>query len=205
MSTIEAPLVRRVQVADLKPYFNNPRRIPDEAITAVQDSVTRYGYNQPIVIDGDGVIVVGHTRHQALLQLGVTEVDVIVTELPADLVREYRLVDNRTGESGQWDHEKLVAELREFEDSLRIDYFPNVSLEVDLISKATEEVTDEKMREAVERIERVPNKPVDVTTGVVCPACTEVFQVVTKTLPGITFSDMEVLSDRAASADGRDE
>ena len=54
----------------IKPYKNNPREIPMESVQKVMSSIREFGNNQPIVVDKDNVIVVGHTRWKALKQLG---------------------------------------------------------------------------------------------------------------------------------------
>src|SRR6186713_1677236 len=113
------------------PYGNNPRNIPDTAINAVARSLEEFGWQQPIVVDKDMVIVVGHTRRLAAMKLGMTEVPVYITDLPEEKAREYRLVDNRTSEMSSWDHDALVIELREFDDALLQDFFPEIDLEVE--------------------------------------------------------------------------
>src|SRR3954467_13929888 len=61
----------------VKPYDKNPR-INDAAVDAVARSLQEFGWRQPIVVDEDGVIIVGHTRYKAALKLGYTEVPVHV-------------------------------------------------------------------------------------------------------------------------------
>lgn len=200
MTEIAAPRIERRRVADLKPYENNPRRLPAEAVEKLAGTIGGFGYRQPIVVGTDNVIVVGHTRHQALLQLGVEEVDVFVTDLPAELTREYRVVDNRLNELGQWDQDPLVMELREFDDGLRQEFFPHVDLEIDSINGAVRDVTDAGMAEATRKIENFKDKQTVHTTGVKCPACFERFEVSTATLPGLSRLDLEVLANRARAA-----
>lgn len=185
----------------IRPYQNNPRRIPPEAVAAVKESIERYGYHQPIVVDTEGVIVVGHTRYAALVELGVTEAQVYVTDLPEDKVREYRLVDNKTAEMGQWDHGALIIELREFEQALLEQFFPDVDLEVTALSEAL--VTNSDVEKATKKVLAVREAPLVLTTTVVCPACFHSFEVRTDSLPGLSRTDMEVLA--AAADDGRAE
>ena len=65
----------------IKPYENNPR-INDDAVDAVILSINEFGFRQPIVVDTDGVIIVGHTRFKAAKKLGLAEVPVhIATDL----------------------------------------------------------------------------------------------------------------------------
>src|SRR5512144_2830383 len=63
-------------VADLKPYPNNARKIPQSAIDAVAKSIRQFGWRQPIVVDKDDVIVIGHVRRLAALQERWTQVPV---------------------------------------------------------------------------------------------------------------------------------
>ena len=62
--------LEEVDINTIKPYKNNPREIPIEAVENVSKSIKEFGNNQPIVVDSDNVIVVGHTRWKALKQLG---------------------------------------------------------------------------------------------------------------------------------------
>jgi ParB/Sulfiredoxin domain len=192
IESVELPPTKMLPLGDIKPYWRNPRRIPEEAVAAVAESITRYGYQQPIVVDTDNVIVVGHTRHAALTQLGVDKAPVYVTDLPPDKAREYRLIDNRTSELTSWDHDALMLELREFEEGLLTSFFPEVSLEVDAINEAME-VTTADIEEASAKVLNVPATEAPLTTEVVCPACFHSFQIRTDTLPGLSKADMRVL------------
>ena len=97
----------------IRPYAGNPRTITPAAIDKVAKSLTAFGWRQPLVVDADGVLIVGHTRLAAALKLGLAEVPVhVASALTADQVRAYRLADNRTHEEATWDEEALAAELR---------------------------------------------------------------------------------------------
>ena len=102
-------------ITDIKPYWRNPRRNGD-AVEAVKASIERYGFNQPIVVDDEHVIVVGHTRYKALSEMGVTEVPCVIVDLPADKAREYRIADNKTQEIASWDLDLLLPELQAIPD-----------------------------------------------------------------------------------------
>lgn len=98
-------------VAEITPYGRNPRR-NDDAVDAVAESITRFGFRQPIVVDADGVIVCGHTRWKAAQKLGLEQVPVhVASDLTPEQVRAYRIADNKTGELAEFDVEKLAAEL----------------------------------------------------------------------------------------------
>lgn len=99
------------QIANVKPYENNPRN-NDSAVDAVAASIREFGWQQPIVVDKDGVIIAGHTRYKAAKKLKLKEVPVVVAEnLTDDQVKAYRLADNKTGELAGWDFSALEEEL----------------------------------------------------------------------------------------------
>lgn len=95
----------------LKPHPNNPR-VNDQAIEAVRKSIKRFKWRQPIVIDKNGFIVVGHTRHKVALLDNLALVPVHkaddMSEAEADA---YRLVDNKVGELADWDMSMLQVEV----------------------------------------------------------------------------------------------
>ena len=96
-------------LADLTPYARKPRLITAAAVNAVAESLVAFGWQQPIVIDPKGVIVAGHTRRQAALQLGWTHAPTV--QIPAKHAKAYRLADNRSGEFSTWDLGVLSGEL----------------------------------------------------------------------------------------------
>lgn len=102
-------------IFEIMPYHNNPRRNED-AVDAVAASIQEFGFQQPIVIDPEGVIVAGHTRYQAAKKLHLNTVPVkIADDLTPEQIRAYRLADNKTAELATWDFEKLQLEMMEIE------------------------------------------------------------------------------------------
>lgn len=100
------------EIGKVKPYGNNPRTITDAAVEKVAKSIKEFGWRQPIVVDRDGFVIVGHTRLRAALSMGLKTVPVHVAEnLSDEKVRAYRLADNRTGEENDWDKDLLLIEL----------------------------------------------------------------------------------------------
>ncbi|KAA5541498.1 chromosome partitioning protein ParB [Roseiconus nitratireducens] len=100
----------------IKPYENNPR-INDDAVAPVVQSINEFGFRQPIVVDPDGVIIVGHTRFKAAQQLQLTEVPVhVARDLEPEAVRAYRIADNRTSENAEWDYDLLPLEIAALQD-----------------------------------------------------------------------------------------
>lgn len=103
------------RLSDIRPYPNNPR-VNEGAVSAVVASIKEFGFRQPIVVDADGVIVVGHTRYKAAVQLGLSEVPVhVARDLTPAQLRAYRLADNATAEIATWDKNLLPIELGELE------------------------------------------------------------------------------------------
>ena len=102
-------------IDSIRPYENNPRQ-NDDAVAAVAESIRQFGFRQPIVVDGEGVIVIGHTRWRAAKQLGLIEVPVhVAVELTTDQIRALRIADNKTAEIAEWDLEKLGIEIKAIE------------------------------------------------------------------------------------------
>ena len=99
-------------IDELKAYDNNPRRIPEEAVKVVSNSIREFGFKVPVIIDKDSVIVAGHTRVLAARELGLEKVPCIVADdLTPEQIRAFRLVDNKTSELTGWDFEMLDSEL----------------------------------------------------------------------------------------------
>ena len=103
--------IEQWEIGRVKPYDKNPRR-NDKAVEAVVNSIREFGFRQPIVVDSGGVIVVGHTRYKAALKLGMATVPVhVAADLTSRQARMYRLADNRTNETAEWDIDLLPIEL----------------------------------------------------------------------------------------------
>ncbi len=104
-------------IADIKPYPNNPR-INDDAVDAVAASIREYGFRQPIVVDTEGVIICGHTRYKAALQLELKKVPVhVARDLTPDQIKAYRIADNKTAELAEWNFDLLPIELSQLSDA----------------------------------------------------------------------------------------
>ena len=131
MKVTEVPLVQ------IKPYWRNPRN-NERAVEAVKKSIETYGFNTPIVLDTENVIIAGHTRYKALMELGWKKAPCVVVDLSAAKAKEYRIADNKTSELATWDIDNLIPELREISDLDDMQlYFQNVDLEQLLQISAT--------------------------------------------------------------------
>nr|DAQ80176.1 MAG TPA: ParB protein [Caudoviricetes sp.] len=99
------------KLSEIVPYAKNAKKHDKKQIANVAESIKQYGFVQPIVIDRDGVIVIGHCRALAAKKLGMEEVPcVCVDDLTPEQVNALRLVDNKSNES-DWDFDLLADEL----------------------------------------------------------------------------------------------
>ena len=127
-------------LADIVPYAKNAKKHDNRQINNVAESIRQYGFVQPIVIDRDGVIVIGHCRALAAKKLGMKEVPcVCVEDLTPEQVNALRIVDNKSNES-DWDFDILPDELAEL-DLSAFDFDFGVSLD--------EDDTEQKEREEI--------------------------------------------------------
>ena len=142
----------------IKPDEKNPR-INDAAVAAVVQSINEFGFRQPIVVDPDGVIIVGHTRWKAAKQLNLAEVPVhIATDLEPEAVKAYRIADNRTGENAKWDYDLLPIEVGELQQ---------VGFDCELLGFNSDELAkllDPGVNEGLCDPEEVPEPPDDPVT-----------------------------------------
>ena len=102
-------------LAELTPYAKNAKKHDSTQIANVAESIRQFGFVQPIVIDRDGVIVIGHCRALAAKKLGMKEVPcVCVDDLTPEQVNALRIVDNKSNES-PWDFDILPDELADID------------------------------------------------------------------------------------------
>jgi hypothetical protein len=145
-------------ISSIRPYENNPR-LNDAAVDAVAASIKEFGFRQPIVVDEEGVIIVGHTRYKAALKLGLEAVPVHVAKgLTPAQAKAYRLADNQTATMSQWDDDKLPLELMALQEvgfNLELTGFPADELMRLLQSDSTAGITDP---------DAVPDPPDEPTT-----------------------------------------
>lgn len=143
---------------ELQPYENNPRK-NDNAVPYVAKSIEKYGFKNPIIIDKNGVIVAGHTRYLASIELGLDKVPCIIADdLTEEQIKEFRLVDNKTSEFAGWDFDMLADELQELDFDFDFQ-FPEVS-DVDIDSMFVEH-------------DLAPKEPKTIT----CPNCGEEIEI----------------------------
>lgn len=108
--------INDVDINSIKPYENNPR-LNNQSIEKVSKSLKEFGWQQPIVVDTDMVIIVGHTRWEAAKLNGYDVVPItIASELSEKQARAYRIADNKVADYSIWDNKKLLDELKDLDD-----------------------------------------------------------------------------------------
>ena len=104
-------------IGRVTPYPNNARVIPASAVEKVASSIRAFGWRQPIVVDADGVIIVGHVRLLAAQSMAMTEVPVhVALDLTPGQVKAYRLMDNRSHDEATWDLDLIGPELQSIQE-----------------------------------------------------------------------------------------
>tara|TARA_A100001011_G_scaffold305777_1_gene320474 strand:- start:1847 stop:3100 length:1254 start_codon:yes stop_codon:yes gene_type:complete len=108
-----------VKIQNIKPYHDNPR-VNNDAIDVVKKSLEEFGFQQPLVLDKDNVIIVGHTRYAAATQLAYETVPCFIADnLTEEKIKAYRIMDNKSAEYASWNYGLLTKEIT---DLLELDY-----------------------------------------------------------------------------------
>ena len=142
---------------EIKPYDNNPRN-NTEAVKQVKKSLRDFGFQNPIIVDKDMVIICGHTRYEAAKELKLESVPVIIAdELTEQQVKAFRLVDNKTAEYAEWDYDKLMEEIANITDFDMGEYEFNLIEEEDDLEKIVEDTPPDPELE-----EEAISKPGDI-------------------------------------------
>lgn len=136
MEVIEKPL------SEIRPFPGNPRKNA-EAVKPVADNIKAHGWNQPIVTDATGTIIIGHTRLEAAKLLGLDTAPVLVADwLTLDQADAARLADNRLGEIAAWDEGLLKIEFEKLmEAGVNLDSIGFSTEEIDGLLESTGDTT----------------------------------------------------------------
>lgn len=109
-------------IDELKPYEKNPRK-NDKSVDKVAQSIDKFGFRVPVVIDKDNVIVCGHTRYKAAKKLKLASIPCVVADdLTDEQIKAYRLADNKVSEDSEWDMDLLHGELADIIDIDMTDF-----------------------------------------------------------------------------------
>jgi hypothetical protein len=106
--------VKSVKLSEIFPYYDNPRDNTN-AVEPTKESIKRFGFVKPILVDKAGVIIAGHTRYVAAYQLGMEFVPVVYSDMDDEMAKKYRILDNKLAEKSSFDEDQLLDELRNME------------------------------------------------------------------------------------------
>lgn len=105
--------IEKIKIEKLKPYKLNAKKHPQSQIEGIAESIKRFGFTQPIVIDGNDEIIIGHGRLEAAKILKMDDVPCVKrNDLTPQQIKALRLIDNRIAETG-WDNEILALDLHD--------------------------------------------------------------------------------------------
>jgi len=147
-------IVQDKAISDIKPYQKNPRHKYD--INKVAQSIKEFGFQQPIVVDRAGVIIVGHGRYEAAKSLNLKTIPVTIADLSPEKAKAYRIADNKTNEYSDWDMGLLIQEFTDLLDNnydLELTGFDSDELEK-LIVGEKDGLTDE------DAVPETPEEPI---------------------------------------------
>ena len=167
-----------LSISEIRPYWRNPR-VNDRTVEVVRRSIERYGYISPIIVDKEKVIVAGHARYMALTQIGAKRADVIIADMHPDLIKQYRIIDNKSSEIARWDMTALAHEMKGLalhEQFSKI--FPNPADMFNASSEGTDDraATRERLKEDDDKKEQEYKRLRDKTgrdlgSVIDCPNC----------------------------------
>ena len=176
--------IQEMEITKIIPYINNPRK--NLNIDKVASSIKEFGFQQPIVVDEENIIIVGHTRFEAAKKLGLEKVPVTIAKLSKNQAKAYRIADNRLNQDASWDTKLLNLEFndligdnynldhlgftndeldnlflkdeKESEEELNPDDFPDEEIsDVKMVQLFFNKENDEKFRQAIEKIYKKHN------------------------------------------------
>jgi len=148
---IEKQIVMK-KLNEIKPYVRNPRK-NDKTVELLCKVIPKVGFNVPLVIDENGIIVKGHARFTAAIRLGMQEVPCIITHADEEAIKADRIADNKISEFSEWVNEELLHEI----DSIDLDFdfselgFPKISFDdIPSVEDFSSELAQEEGREISE-------------------------------------------------------
>ncbi|HEL2057749.1 TPA: DUF4417 domain-containing protein [Streptococcus suis] len=154
---MEQLVIEYVPIDTIYPYYRNARKNDGEATDKVAASIKEFGFQQPILVDNDNVIITGHTRHKAALKLGIDTVPIAhAVSLSDEQIKAYRLADNRVAEFSSWDDDLLKLEMIEFEtiDMSQFGFDLSVVLPGDTVGEGAIDENQEDIEQSEEEFHR---------------------------------------------------
>ena len=141
--------IQLINIDKLLPYINNPRK--NLNIDKVDSSIKEFGFQQPIVVDKNYTIIVGHTRFEAAKKLGLKEIPVQIADLTEHQARSYRIADNRLNQDATWDTKLLNLEFNDLlSNNIDLDILGFSNDELDNLLLKTDEESDIDLNENIE-------------------------------------------------------
>jgi DNA modification methylase len=149
--------IEYIETGKLIPYARNSRTHSDDQVQQIMGSIKEFGFTNPVLVDGDGVIIAGHGRTMAAQRLGMKEVPCLrLSHLTEAQKRAYIIADNKLALNAGWDDEMLSVELRNLRDEdfdLSLTGFDDAELSALLADAVADGLTDE---DAVPEVPAVP-------------------------------------------------
>lgn len=107
----------KLKISDIKPYERNAKKHDETQVRNVMESIRQFGFVQPVVVDKNNVLIIGHCRFMAAKKLKMDEIDAVIAEsLSEEQVNKLRLLDNKLNES-EWDYDLLSEDVPELDFS----------------------------------------------------------------------------------------
>ena len=148
--------IRMVPLHEIKPYENNVKQHPVRQLESIVESIKRFGFRQPLVLDNNNTIVCGHARYEAAATIGIEELPCeMASDLSEEQINAYRILDNEIASQGYTDLIKLNVELEKLPNFNFVPFnvaFDPVNVDVPLVNN-----------------EPKPEK------SITCPSCEHVF------------------------------
>ena len=144
--------IQEIEIDKIIPYINNPRK--NLNIDKVASSIKEFGFQQPIVVDKEYIIIVGHTRYEAAKKLGLKEIPVQIADLTETQAKAYRIADNRLSEDASWDTKLLNLEFNDLlSKEFDLDLLGFTNDEIDNLFLKTDEESDKEINENIDLAE----------------------------------------------------
>ena len=143
--------VQEISIDKIVPYWQNPRN-NEKTVERLVISIKEYGFNVPLVVNKDMVLITGHARLKAAKKLGLATVPCNVVDLTDEQAKKYRIANNKIQELTDWKEEELFKELREIGDKMEL---MEMGFSLDDI--------DDIVGDLEEAVEEVPSPVIDDT------------------------------------------
>jgi len=170
--------IEQIPISKIKPYWRNPRK-NEEVIEELKKSIEEFGFNVPLVLDKKYVIITGHSRYKALLQLGKKKVPCIIKDLSEKAAKEYRITDNRLSELSSWNLDYLQKEMMDLDSVIGFsDSDIENILKIDDVSEITQDIINKKQDELDNRFSyNASEEEKKEFIEFICPNCLKEFKL----------------------------